>query len=151
MKCYHTLIYSVIVYKIKIISYFFNLLRGDLSALMRGHEYFFYLFMYFYVIITTVLFMSCLGPNWFKGSGCGCGCRSLRMRVVAGLSGFKRFERLVLRLEISAFAGYLWLVNHQIQYRLNNKLTIFTFYIIINIKHHNIIINIKIKFIKLYF
>ena len=29
------------------------------------------------------------------------------MQVVAGLSSFKKFVRLVLRLEISAFAGYL--------------------------------------------
>ena len=41
-----------------------------------------------------------------------CGCGSLRMRVVAVSSGFKRFVWLVLRLEISVFAGYLWLVNY---------------------------------------
>ena len=29
------------------------------------------------------------------------------MRVIAVLSGFKRFVRLVLRLEINAFTGYL--------------------------------------------
>ena len=29
------------------------------------------------------------------------------MRLVAVYSGFKRFVRLVLRLEIDAFAGYL--------------------------------------------
>ena len=29
------------------------------------------------------------------------------MRVVAVFSGFKRFVRLVLRLKIGAFAGYL--------------------------------------------
>ena len=39
-----------------------------------------------------------LGPDWFKRSGYGCGCESLRMRVVAVSSGFKRFVRLVLRL-----------------------------------------------------
>ena len=39
---------------------------------------------------------------------CGCGCGSLRMREFAdaGGCGFKRFVRLVLRLEIGAFAGY---------------------------------------------
>ena len=47
------------------------------------------------------------GPDWFKRSDCGCGCGSLRMRVVAVSSGFKRFVRLILRLEICAFAGYL--------------------------------------------
>ena len=44
-----------------------------------------------------------LGPGWFKRSGCG----SLWMQVVAVSSGFKRFVRMVLRLEIGAFAGYL--------------------------------------------
>ena len=51
--------------------------------------------------------MEDLGPDWFKRSGCGCDCGRLRMRVVAVSSGFKRFVRLVLRLKISAFAGYL--------------------------------------------
>ena len=74
-----------------------------------------------------------LGPDWCNCSCCGCSCGSLRMRVVAVLSGFKRFVWLILWLEIGAFAGYLWLVNHQIQHQLNNKLTIFTFYIIIKI------------------
>ena len=32
-------------------------------------------------------------------------------RVVVVSNGFKRFVWLVLRLEISAFVGYLWLVN----------------------------------------
>ena len=54
-----------------------------------------------------------LGPGWLHRNGCG----SLQMRVVAVLSGSKRFIRLVLRLEISVFAGYLRLVNHRIQHR----------------------------------
>ncbi|WZZ08283.1 hypothetical protein YC2023_094204 [Brassica napus] len=43
-----------------------------------------------------------LGSDWFKRSGCGCGCGRLRMRVVAVSSGFKRFVRLVLRLDLEA-------------------------------------------------
>ncbi|CAG7888291.1 unnamed protein product [Brassica rapa] len=50
-----------------------------------------------------------LGPDWFNRSGCGCGCGSLRMRVVAVSSGFKRFVRLVMRLEIcSERFGAIW-------------------------------------------
>ena len=48
-----------------------------------------------------------LESDWFKRSGCGCGCGNLRMRVVAVSNGSKRFVRLVLRLEIDAFAEYL--------------------------------------------
>ena len=44
-----------------------------------------------------------LGHDWCNRNGCG----GLQMRVVAILSDFKRFVRLVLRLEIGAFAGYL--------------------------------------------
>ena len=51
--------------------------------------------------------------------------------MVAVSSGFKKFVRLILRLEICAFAGYVLLVNYQIQQQINNKLTIFLFYIII--------------------
>ena len=67
------------------------------------------------------------------------------MRIVAVSTGFNRFVGRVLRLEIGAFTGYLWLINYQIQQQLNNKLIIFTFYINYkNIKNHNIIINIKL-------
>ncbi|CDY09617.1 BnaC07g34440D [Brassica napus] len=41
----------------------------------------------------------------------GCGCGSSRMRVVAVSNSLKRFARLVLRLEIVAFAGYLRLLK----------------------------------------
>lgn len=45
------------------------------------------------------------GHDWWNRISCGYG--SLQMRVVAVLSGFKRFVRLLLRLEIGAFAEYL--------------------------------------------
>ncbi|CAF1932015.1 BnaCnng30040D [Brassica napus] len=45
------------------------------------------------------------GHDGFKRSGGGCG--SLRIRMVAISSGFKRFVRLVLRLGNGVFAGYL--------------------------------------------
>ena len=46
---------------------------------------------------------------------------------------FRNFIRLVIRLELGAFNNIYILYNYK------------------NIKHHNIIINIKIIFIKLYF
>ena len=51
------------------------------------------------------IFIGILGPDWFKRSGCSCG--SLQIRVVAVFSGFKRFVRLIMRLEIGVFAEYL--------------------------------------------
>ncbi|CAN6926068.1 unnamed protein product [Brassica oleracea] len=47
------------------------------------------------------------GDDRFKRSDCGSGYGSLRMRVVAVTSGFKRFVRLVMWFEIGAIAGYL--------------------------------------------
>ena len=65
--------------------------------------------------------------DWCNNSG----CVRLRKQIVAFLNVLKRVLRLVLRLEIIAFAGYLWLVIYQMQQLLNNKLTIFIFYITI--------------------
>ena len=61
----------------------------------------------------------------------------LRAVVNAGGCGFKRFVVLVQWLEIVAFTGYLGLVNYQMHQRLNNKLTIFTFCIIIKVLETN--------------
>ena len=86
---------------------------------------------YFMVNFITVFTIGYLGPDWCTCSDCD--RKNLQMRVVAILSSFKRFVRLILQLEISVFTQYLWLINYQIHQQLNNKLIIFIFYIIIKI------------------
>ena len=44
-----------------------------------------------------------LGSDWFKRNGYGCG--NLWMHVVAVSNGFKKFVRLIMRLEVDAFAN----------------------------------------------
>jgi len=61
------------------------------------------------VLPLCVLLYICkfLGPDWFKRGGCGCGCGSLRKRTVAVSNDIKRFQRLVERLIMGAFARVL--------------------------------------------